>query len=165
MANVRLFKKIKLSQGKWALVDVEDFEWLNQWKWYFWKAKHAQTGYAVRNQKGSEISGSRKSIRMHRVILSSAKLVDHINGNGLDNRKANLRSATQSQQRMNRPKFKSSKYKGVTKTQWGNYVYWIARIRKNNETFYLGKFDSPFAAKRAYIKKAKELHGEFARWK
>lgn len=162
------FKKIKLTQGKYALVDAEDFEWLSQWKWYYWKAKHARTGYAVRNQKGMEIEGKRSGVRMHRQILSGAELVDHINGNGLDNRRKNLRAVTHGQQVQNRPTFKNkknSKLKGVIKTNWEGYSYWVARIRKDGKYYYLGTFKSELAAHRAYIKKAKELHGEFARWK
>lgn len=166
--SMQRFKKIKLTQGKYVLVDAEDFEWLSQWKWYYWRTKHARTGYAVRNQKGEEIKGKRSAVRMHRAILPKVKLVDHINGNGLDNRKANLRPATQSQQRTNRPAFKNkknSKFKGVSFTVWEGYSYWVSRIKKDGKIYYLGTFKTELAAHRAYIKKAKELHGEFARWK
>jgi hypothetical protein len=69
---------------------------------------------------------------------------------------------------MNKPSFKNkknSKCKGVTITSWGGYQYWVSRIKKDGKSYYLGAFKTEIAAHRAYIKKAKELHGEFARWK
>jgi len=84
-------KKIKLSQGKHALVDSEDFEYLSQWKWCAEKRRH--TFYAVRSQW---IGGKTKKTSMHRLLARTPRGMDtdHLNGNGLDNRKANLRSAT-----------------------------------------------------------------------
>ena len=104
-------KKIELTQGKFALVDDEDFEWLNQWKWY---ANHlGYTWYVVRSVRyDNEV----KAILMHRSILNAkiGEEIDHINHNGLDNRKKNLRICTRSQNNMNRNKLRGTyKYKGV----------------------------------------------------
>lgn len=78
-------KEIQLTQGKVTLVDDEDYEWLSQWKWC---AKDGRNGnfYAFRASKN-------KSTYMHRLILDTpkGKVTDHINGNGLDNRRINLR--------------------------------------------------------------------------
>ena len=74
-------KKIKLTQGKYAIVDDEDFAYLNQWRWYY------HNNYAVHTNK------NKSRIYMHRFILNTPKKMfsDHINGNGLDNRRSNLR--------------------------------------------------------------------------
>ena len=101
-------KKIKLTQGKVALVDDGDFEWLSQWKWTY-----KNGGYAYRS------IGSKGHIFLHRAIMKSPKNleIDHINGNGLDNRRSNLRFATHKQNIRNQQKQKNrtSKYKGVSR--------------------------------------------------
>jgi len=102
---------------------------------------------------------------MHRSILNvpDSLVVDHINGNGLDNRKANLRPATRSQNACNIPKYKPSrsKYKGLT---WHKARRkWNARIRKNGKTYSLGYFDSQIPAAKAYDTAAKKLHKNFAK--
>jgi len=89
-------------------------------------------------------------------------LVDHINGDGLDNRRANLRLATPSQNNCNKPGFnKSSKYKGVSRTDLKK-KQWRAVIHYNNEMIHLGRFCNEVAAAKAYDKAAKKYHGEFA---
>lgn len=154
------FKKIKLTQGKYALVDAEDFEWLSQWKWYF----HSK-GYAVRNcyREGH------KQIRMHIAILgkNSGHEIDHINGKKTDNRKKNLRFATRIQNSNNRPRNKNNTtgFKGV-KAHWtGARFSYQARLWYLGKYIHIGTFKTKLLAHRAYIKKAKELHGGFARWK
>ena len=161
------FKKIKLTQGKYALVDAEDFEWLSQWKWSFDIRKGDKTGYAFRNTRMDE--GTRRRLRMHNEILGSSG-IDHVNGNGLDNRKQNLRPATGHQQAYNKGVHSHKKSKGckgvsIVKDRNGIPAYWIARITVKGERKYLGTFRNHIAASRAYIKAAKEFHGEFARWK
>lgn len=161
------FKKIKLTQGKYALVDAEDFEWLSQWKWFYHLHPKDKTGYACTN--GKYIGGKRlPKTRMHNLIFG--KRVDHINGNGLDNRRKNLREADTFQQAYNKGVQKHKKTlgcKGVSITRDHNGVqkYWIARITVRGERIYLGTFKNHIAASRAYIKAAKKYHGEFARWK
>lgn len=162
-------KKIKLGEsGKYALVDDADYEWLNQWTW-FWSA-----GYAVRKTPRPE----QKQFIMHRVIMNAPKstqiVVDHINCNGLDNRRSNLRFANRSQNRANgvSPRIKkTSLFKGVSlnkiKTlsrykKWYTYYYWKAEITCNGKNYFLGRFKSETEAAKAYDKKAKELFGEFA---
>ena len=146
-------KRIPLTQGKFALVDDEDFEELNKHKWCY------SIGYAQRR-----ISKTRLLL-MHRVILWAEKgqMVDHINMNGLDNRKNNLRLCTKAQNMMNRDKTRvnTSGYKGVS---WDKYTgNWKAQFKMDGVSYNLGRFTSPKEAAIAYNNVVSELHGEFAR--
>lgn len=88
--------------------------------------------------------------------------IDHRNGNGLDNRRDNLRRATMSQNIANQfPRGGSSKYKGVCRSKRSGG--WLAQICVNRKSIYLGRFGTEEEAARAYDVKAKEVWGEFAR--
>jgi hypothetical protein len=169
-------KEIKLTQGKVSLVDDEDFEYLNQWKWCAQKSNH--TYYAVREDYSS---GHKKRIKMHRLIMGTLSnyQVDHAFHDGLDNRKfieingelkINLRNCTHRQNCINKVGFGNSKYKGVyiqravrkRKTGITEYKYIRASIRLNNKTFYLGNFKTEVEAALVYDRFAKDLYGEFA---
>lgn len=158
-------KKIPLTQGKFALVDDEDFERLSQFKWYTLSARRVSTQYAVRNEQAGEYSTykQRKQVRMQRYILnySGPLEVDHKNGNGLDNRKENLRVCSGQQNRVNRgpSKCNKTKLKGVTRY----YHKFAAKIRINKKLKHLGYFFSPQEAALAYNAAAKAYHGEFAK--
>lgn len=148
-------KKIKLTQGKFALVDDEDFEWLNQWKWTY----DGNNGYAKRNIKD-------KKLYMHRLILNTpkGKVSDHKNGNKLDNRKINLRICTYSQNGMNKmiQSNNSSGYRGV---KWHKQVrLWEARIKKNGEQIFLGLYNNNIEAGIVYNWAALKYFGEFAKF-
>jgi hypothetical protein len=155
------FRRIPLTQGKYAIVDPEDFERLNKHKWY--ASKWGNTFYAVR------CAGPRnktKYIRMHREIMRPPDhlVIDHINHKGLDNRKANLRNATRAQNNYNRVAIKrkgaTSKYKGVAwkkeKKKWRAHIYF------NGEGIFLGYFKDEIQAAKAYDKAAKKYYGQFA---
>lgn len=150
-------KEIKLSQGKTALVDDADFDWLNQWKWF--AAKSKKTFYARRAKDKNQL------VHMHREILGISSetdlMPDHIDRNGLNNQRFNLRIATITQNNSNQTirVNKSSKYRGVSIRDDGR---WKAEIRSNKKLFHLGYFNDERDAAIAYNKKAIELRGDFA---
>ncbi len=114
-------KLIPLSQGKYAKVDDEDFEYLSQWKWYF------NSGYAVR--------GCEKRILMHRIILETPDnlLTDHINRDKLDNRRSNLRVATKSLNNFN-TKIRKDNTSGVKGIYWSKlHSKWRVTISKQKK--------------------------------
>lgn len=160
-------KEIPLTQGRVAIVDDQDFERLNQWKWYARRApsRFASTFYATRNSRVE--GGTRHSIQMHRVILGVGPGVeiDHIDGDGLNNTRSNLRIALKKENRRNSRKqakpVASSKLKGV---DWHEKSFaFRARIKVDGKLIHLGYFGSEEAAARAYDEAAEEHFGPFAR--
>jgi len=150
---------IPLNHGKFAVIDPEDYFRVCR---YNWRCRlDGNTYYANTSRR---IKGRMKIIFMHRLILKAPKhkLVDHIDGNGLNNRKANLRLCNYTQNAWNRRPAAGghSKYKGVT---WhNNSKGWYVRICKDYKNIYIGCFDNEIEAALAYDRKAKKLFGEFA---
>ncbi|MFA7361984.1 MAG: endonuclease [Candidatus Kapaibacterium sp.] len=150
-------KEIKLTQGKIALVDDEDYEYLNQFKWC--AARQMNTFYAVRNVRINKFKT--KMIFMHRVILKtpSGKITDHKDHNGLNNQKNNIRVCTNTQNQMNNSsRGGSSRYIGVFYDRGAIR----ACITVNKKNIYLGTFNNEIEAAIARDKAAKIYHGEFA---
>lgn len=153
-------ERIQLSNGGFAKVDSDDFEWLSKYTWRWIKPRniyYVVTGIWIKKQSVHS--------RMHRFIMNANKgdIVDHVNGNGLDNRKKNLRIVTNAQNCQNQaPQVnKSSKYKGVS--WFKKNRKWISYIGSREKRTYLGSFSSEIDAALAYDKKAKELFGCYAR--
>jgi hypothetical protein len=156
-------KKIALTQGQFAIVDDEYFEELNKFSWCLYKDHN--TCYAKR--KLPAIDGKKITLAMHRYILGltdSKIFVDHINGNGLDNRRENLRVCTNSENLRNRSKQKnnSSGFKGVSWHKASQkYSAQIKGININGKK-HLGLYVCPIQAAKAYNEAAIKYHGEFA---
>lgn len=146
---------IELTQGKFAIIDDEDFDLISQFKWQYQRCKNCEYAIASKN-----IDGKRLRYKMHRVIMdvdNSKAYVDHINGNGLDNRKENLRVCNHNENCYNR-RVKNG-YKGVSKSG----EKFRARIKHKNKEYHLGYYETEIEAAKTYDKKAKELFGIFAK--
>lgn len=144
-------REIKLSNGMATIVDDEDFEELNKYNWRVKKANN--TYYARRCIKG--ITCKQIDVFMHRCIIDIPKgmFCDHINHNGLDNRKENLRAVTTRQNAQNLARKTSSIYPGVH----FHKGKWISRIRVGSKRLYLGYFNTEQEAFGVYIAKLAEL--------
>jgi hypothetical protein len=152
-------KQIELTRGEYATVDDDDYSWLTNYNWYAHTSPN--TCYAATRLRRRD--GGYMNIRMHQLILrpQPGEVVDHMNGNGLDNRKCNLRTCSQAQNVRNSRARGVSIYKGVCSTPSGK---WRARIWLNSKrSLWLGVFDSEVAAAAAYNNAALQLHGEYAK--
>lgn len=153
-------KKIKLTSGKYAIVDDRDYKIYPRSVW-----RMDYKGYAIRYKYKNQ---KRTIVFMHREIMGDplGMIVDHINHNPLDNRRSNLRICTKSENCRNRSPNKKgkSRYKGVNRVTGCDR--WQAEIATNinglRSRYYLGSFKTQEQAALAYNKKAKELFGEFA---
>ncbi|GAJ07077.1 unnamed protein product, partial [marine sediment metagenome] len=151
-------REIILTQGKAAIVDNEDFGYLSRFKWHAVRVGH--NWYANRNIKTMD---GYKSQRMQWDILG--KNTDHKNGNGLDNRRDNLRTCTKAQNTRNqrREPTKLSPYKGVKRKVYRYRIMWEAKISVEGRQIYLGLFGIAEEAALAYNKAALIYFGEFAK--
>jgi hypothetical protein len=149
-------KTIPLTRGKVAIVDDEDYAVLSAWKWYAINTNNSW--YAMRTDMAS-----RRNIRMHRQIMAIDSQIDHRNGNGLDNRRCNLRPCTSAQNSYNRGLHKRNK-SGFIGVFWSNNAQrWEAQIRHRGKRMYLGRFDTATEAAMVRDLYAVRFHGDFAK--
>ena len=150
-------RKIMLTRCMSAILDLEDFGVLSKFRWCVLAAKGGRRFYAVRREHN-------RFVLMHRVIAKAPNGVDvdHANGNGLDNRRCNLRIASRAENLHNmRPRGGSSQFKGVC---WSKRdEVWRAYIDVNKTRFSLGSFSNEVDAARAYDAAALKYFGMFAR--
>jgi phage pi2 protein 07 len=145
----------KRGKGKYTLVDDSDYKQLINYNWYM-----TSHGYVATDIKTKR---TYRQKRLHRILLqpSKGKVIDHINGNPLDNQRSNLRICTTSQNIMNQriSRNNTSGFKGVSKTKHR----WIAEIYKNNKRHRIASFQDKHIAALAYDLWAIDLHGEYAK--
>lgn len=158
-------KEINLNKGMVSFVDDCDYDFLVNlcaWRVHY----HRHTYYVVGRKKSK---GKTKEFFMHRVILGligSTDIIDHADGNGLNNTRSNLRicTTTQNSQNKRKPKNgKSSIYKGVMKNKRNRYRNWTSYITVNKKCIFLGSFLTEIDAANAYDNAARLYFGEFAR--
>lgn len=150
-------KRIPLTQGKFALIDDEDFDLISKFKWHYRKSgrTNGKNGYAE----------NRRGIFMHNIIMNSKKgTLDHINRNGIDNRRKNLRVVTLSQNMHNFPKKKGTKYRGIIflTGRGKNAKKWQCSMTINGKCVYFGVYKTAKEAALVYDKKVKELYKDCA---
>lgn len=152
-------KEIPISGGYVALVDEGDYDRITSVGAWMASPRPGHTTYAARSARKD---GRWTTVFMHSLI-TGWRLVDHVNGNGLDNRRSNLRPATPSQNQANRStrRDSSSGFKGVY--WYTDRQLWRARITANRKVRSLGYFRTAEAAARAYDEAALELFGAYAR--
>lgn len=142
-----------------TLVDDEDYETLNRWRWYLQK-----NGYVVRKAYDNTKKSKLKTVYMHRQIMNAdmGEELDHIDCNKLNNQKTNLRLATRKTNAFNRGKKADNKsgYKGVyLEKRTGKYY---AQIKYEDKITHLGTYETKESAAAAYNEAAKQYHGEYA---
>jgi hypothetical protein len=160
-------KQIDLSTKKYpntfALVDDEDYNELAGYNW-FAHDDNDRTIYVTRNTV-KEDSGGRTQVLMHRQIVNAGVgwEVDHIDRNGLNNQRSNLRLCTKSQNQhnANMRSDNTSGFKGVSRAKGARS--WQARIRVDGKLIHLGSFSEKSEAAKAYDEVARKYFGEFAR--
>ena len=154
-------KLIKLTKGNFAKVDDEDFELLSESKW------HTQTGATKKPYAacGVSVRGKPRTILMHRVIMNAPmdKHVEHIDGDGFNNQKSNLRLCTRSQNLANQ-KLHTNNKSGIKGVCWlTKKQRWFAQIQVNGKNRFLGTHKKIEDAAAAYMAGAKKYFGEFSK--
>jgi hypothetical protein len=152
-------KEIKLTKGMVALVDDGDLEKTTGYKWRARKGRHSYYATAIIGDWREK-----KEIQLHNLIMSPPPgfIVDHIDLNGLNCLRENMRNCTGAENSKNRSAWGVSKYLGVSPVKHKTCVRWDARIFSNGRRKYLGSFKSEEEAALAYDNAAKKIHGEFA---
>ena len=151
---------VPLTRGYTATIDAADVPLVEAWNWCARLERNAV--YAAR---GAWVNGKKRTIYMHRELVGQVGgcEVDHRDGDGLNNRRANLRHATAAQNQRNQ-RIRPNNTSGLKGASYHKATgKWSAQIRANGKPVYLGLFETPEAAHAAYAKASAELHGEFGR--
>lgn len=155
---------ITLTKGYEAVIDVDDVGLVEGRNWSALVCKRRKAVYAVRVQR---INGKSRMMLMHRVLsrVHDDLQIDHRDGNGLNNRRANLRPATHADNQLNKS-VRSDSRSGLKGVAWNERdQIWRAEIMRGGKKKYLGNFKSAEDAHAAYIAVVDEFHGEFGRLK
>ena len=149
---------VPLSKGLEAIIDADDYQLVAGINWY--AQKSGRTFYAKTNL--ARANGRQGFLQMH-TLITGFDITDHIDGDGLNNRKCNLRPATKKENMRNRRIMSNntSGFKGVTLRK--DIGMWQARIMVDRKSFSLGFYASPKEAHDAYCRASREMHGEFGR--
>ncbi len=157
-------KEISITGGYKTIVDDDDFERLSKFKYQYMKVKGSKTTYARREEQTGPGRKNRRTTFIHHDVLgrpAKGLVTDHINGNGLDNRRSNLRTVTYTQNAANnRQSVNPTGYRGVTEKKLG-YSFFINH-KKYNRRYYLSRFKTAEEAAHARDQFAKAIWGEYA---
>lgn len=159
-------KKIPLTQGKFALVDDDDYNFLMQWTWY--ADRHPRKNFPdlfIAARKITVGTHKQKTILMHRIIMKAGKdeSIDHRNHNSLDNQKSNLRKCSQMQNCQNKRMKSRILPRGVTYCK--REQKYLAQIMVERRNKFLGYYDNPQDAEKAYHAASIDFHKEFSIFK
>ncbi|MCK5564715.1 MAG: HNH endonuclease [Planctomycetes bacterium] len=155
--------KIALTQGKFALVDKRDAKRVNKHKWYAKKPDHEnRTFYAARSAR---VKGSRKkAIRMHRFIINAqpGQMIDHVDGDGLNNTRKNLRFATQTQNHFNcHARRSNTGFLGVCKVSGKRKKRYLAKLQSEKKRVLYKRFYNKYEAAAMYDHVKRSVAGEY----
>jgi hypothetical protein len=151
---------VTLTKGYVASIDAADVKRVLPFSWCV--NLHDHLAYAITRTRDAD--GNMRHLFMHTLLLKPppGRITDHADGNGLNNRRANLRAVTRCENKYNSRTYRNSQsgVKGVMPTKQGT---WTAQIRHERKKHYLGTFKTLEAARQAYADAAARLHGEFVR--
>jgi hypothetical protein len=151
-------KQIKLgNKDLYAMVDDDDYDRVIKMAWHSWRCRNIWYAVSSNNRK-------RKFILMHRFILDATRgtEIDHIDRNGLNNQKSNLRYCSNSQNQQNKTGWAKSGYKGVYPRDYKGSIRYRVLIQINKKTIHIGYFSTAEEAAKEYDKAALQYFGEFA---
>jgi hypothetical protein len=157
-------KLLPLTKDKFALVDDDDYYWLSQWNWFAVEIKN--TWYARRSKKKGVLRSNEKyEIYLHRIVMRCSNIdfvIDHLDKNGLNNQKENLRICTKSENNKHTSSHKnsSSQYLGVSYDK--NRNKWSANLMNNGKKILFKRYNTEIEAAKAYDITAKTQFGVYA---